>query len=135
MDDIIINKASTIERCLKRIKEEYQGSETEFASNYTKQDAIILNLQRACEAAIDMATHIVKIRTLGVPQTSKEVFSLLEKATIIPKSISKKLQAMVGFRNVAVHDYMALNMEIVQSVIEDELGVFLQFNKYLLKLN
>jgi uncharacterized protein YutE (UPF0331/DUF86 family) len=27
--------------------------------NYTKQDSIILNIQRACEASIDIAMHIV----------------------------------------------------------------------------
>lgn len=135
MDDIIINKAATIERCLKRINEEYHGAETELSSNYTKQDAIILNIQRACEAAIDMATHVVKIRNLGVPQTSKEVFIFLEKAHIIPKPLSEQLQAMVGFRNVAVHDYTTLNLDIVQHIIEHDLDIFLQFNRYLLTLN
>jgi hypothetical protein len=46
-DDIIINKIETIKRCLNRIKEEYLGSEKELENNYTKQDSIILNLERA----------------------------------------------------------------------------------------
>jgi hypothetical protein len=48
MDDILLNKIASIEKCIKRIKEEYSGSEEEFDKNYTKQDSIILNLQRAC---------------------------------------------------------------------------------------
>lgn len=132
MDDIILNKAATIERCLKRISEEYNGKE-QLKVNFTKQDSIILNIQRACEAAIDMATHIIRIKSLGIPQSSRDVFVLLEEAKIIPFELSKKLQAMIGFRNIAVHDYTKLNLEIVQSIIENELDIFLQLNRHLLK--
>jgi hypothetical protein len=48
MDDVIVNKVSVIERCLKRIREEYQGDAEEFKRNFTKQDSVILNLQRLC---------------------------------------------------------------------------------------
>jgi len=57
MDDIILNKAAIIERCIHRIQEEYAGDERNLLENLTKQDSIILNLQRACEAAIDLAMH------------------------------------------------------------------------------
>ena len=54
--DVILNKAQIIERCLRRVKEEYEDSPVNL-QNITKQDSIILNLQRACEAALDMAMH------------------------------------------------------------------------------
>lgn len=134
MDDVIINKAATIERCLQRIKYEYKNSGAKLATDFTRQDALILNLLRACEAALDMATHTIRTQKLGVPQTSRESFVLLEQAKIIPVEISSKLQAMVGFRNIAVHNYMELNLDIVQNVIEKELNVFLDFNRCLLAL-
>jgi len=52
MDDVILNKAASIERCVSRIKEEYSDLEN-LKINQTKQDAIILNLQRAISIAID----------------------------------------------------------------------------------
>lgn len=63
-NDIILNKVSTIERCIKRIKEEYDNNPLNL-ENYTKQDSIILNIQRACEASIDVAMHVVAERKLG----------------------------------------------------------------------
>lgn len=60
-DDVIINKAATVERCIRRIQEDY---DTDFRTNFTKQDAVILNLERACQACIDMAAHTVKARKL-----------------------------------------------------------------------
>ena len=54
MNDVILNKTTTIERCIKRIHEVYEGN-PENLTDYTKQDSIILNIQRACEASIDLA--------------------------------------------------------------------------------
>ena len=50
VNDIILNKITTIERCLNRIHEVYEGN-PENLSDFTKQDSIILNIQRACEQA------------------------------------------------------------------------------------
>jgi uncharacterized protein YutE (UPF0331/DUF86 family) len=132
-DDITLNKAATIERCVKRIREDYKGFEDEFETDYTRQDAIILNLQRACEASIDLANHWVRFLKLGIPQTSRESFSLLVKGKILPESLSKRLQSMVSFRNIAVHDYTRMNLVIVRKIIEVHLDEFLEFTKTLIK--
>lgn len=129
MDDVILNKIAIIQNCLKRLKEEYEGSEEELEVNFTKQDSIILNLQRACEASIDLAMRIVRMKKLGLPQTSREVFDLLEKNQMLEKELSHSLQAMVGFRNIAVHDYQKLNIEIVRSILNEKLGLFKAFTE------
>lgn len=133
MDDVLLSKAATLERCLKRIEEEYRGHEEELETNYTRQDAIVLNLLRACEAAIDMAMHAVRVRRLGLPQTSREAFVLLEKAGLLGPDLSRRMQAMVGFRNVAVHDYQALSLPILRRILEERLGDFLEFSQTLLR--
>lgn len=53
VDVVLINKAATIERCVKRAREEYADNPVIFAANFTRQDAAILNIQRACEAALE----------------------------------------------------------------------------------
>lgn len=124
MPDVVLNKIQTIERCLKRIREEYVGFEDIFKENHTKQDSVILNLERASQASIDIATHIIKTRNLGLPNTSRELFTLLLDGGIISENISNQMQGMVGFRNIAVHDYQNLNIEIVISIVEKNLGDF-----------
>jgi uncharacterized protein YutE (UPF0331/DUF86 family) len=119
VDDVRLNKAAIIERCLRRVAEEYAGNPTRL-SNSTHQDAIVLNLERACQAAVDLAMYIVAQEHLGVPQTSAEAFDLLAAAERIPSELAAKLRAMVGFRNVAVHEYQKLNLEILQRVVESE---------------
>ena len=97
IDDILINKRAVIERCLARITEEYRG-EPERLTNFTIQDSIILNLQRACEASIDLAMHIVARKHLGIPQDSRDAFELLRKAGVLDDRLAGRLKAMVGFR-------------------------------------
>jgi len=127
MDDVLLNKLATIERCLQRINEEYVGHEDELEDNFTRQDSIILNLQRACEASIDAAMHVVRVRKLGVPQKSRDAFVMLFDAGVLDKGLATRMQAMVGFRNVAVHNYKALDMAILRSVLHGRLGDFKLF--------
>ncbi|MGE5629743.1 MAG: type VII toxin-antitoxin system HepT family RNase toxin [Caulobacteraceae bacterium] len=131
--DVIINKAAIIERCIKRIHEEYEEN-PENLNNFTKQDSIILNIQRAAEACIDMAMHIVAEKSYGIPQNSRDAFDLLQANEFITKELCNRLKAMVGFRNIAVHDYKNINIHIVQKIIENNLDDIKEFTAHTLKL-
>lgn len=132
-DDIVLNKAALIERCLARVREEYAGDDRNLFGNFTKQDSIILNLQRACEAAIDLAMHVVNARRLGVPQESREAFDLLREASLLDAALADRMKRMVGFRNVAVHDYTRLNLETVKAIVTKHLDDFVAFSERLVR--
>jgi uncharacterized protein YutE (UPF0331/DUF86 family) len=134
MNDVILNKVTTIERCVKRIHEVYEGN-SENLSDFTKQDSIILNIQRACEASIDIAMHLVSEKKLGVPKTSREGFKLLQEAGLIDEVLAKTLMNMVGFRNIAVHDYQALQLDILEAILDKHIDDFRQFAKIILEMN
>ena len=131
-NDVVLNKISVIERCKKRILDVYD-QKPENLKDYTKQDSIILNIQRACEACIDLAMHIVAQERLGLPQTSRDAFDMLESSSIIDEEIAKRLKAMVGFRNIAVHDYQTINLTILEQIVEKHLEDFTDFTKQILK--
>ncbi|ABL00545.1 type VII toxin-antitoxin system HepT family RNase toxin [Pelobacter propionicus] len=132
VDDVLINKAASIERCVKRAREEYERNTASFAEDYTRQDAAILNVQRACEAALDMGQHLIRRDRLGVPQSARDVFSLLARAGYIEDSLADSLKRMVGFRNIAVHDYQDLQLPIVIAIIEKHLDDFLLYSRSIL---
>ncbi len=77
VDDVLINKAASIERCVARARQEYDKDPTSFTTDFTRQDAAIFNIQRACEAALDMGQHLIRRERLGVPQGARDVFELL----------------------------------------------------------
>ena len=130
---VIINKYEIIERCINRINEEYENN-PENLEEYRRMDCIVLNLHRACEATIDIAMYIISNRKLGIPQTKKEAFKKLEDNNIISKEMSKNMQNMIGFRNIAVHDYKEIDEEILKEVIENHLEDLIEFARQMLNL-
>lgn len=133
IDDIVLNKTEIIRKCIQRIDEEYEGRRANL-KNYTKQDSIILNIQRACEAAIDLGMHVIAEKSLGIPQASRDAFDILEKNGLISKDIAERLKAMIGFRNIAIHNYQKLNIKIVQAIIEKHLKDLIDFTEIVLNL-
>ncbi len=127
MNDIVINKIQSIQFCVERAREEYQKNPDGFETDYTRQDAAILNVIRACEQAIDLANHVIKKHKMGIPASSAESFELLQKKNVIDQRLTKKLKNMVHFRNTVIHDYQRTNLDIVKSVIDSELNDLVLF--------
>jgi uncharacterized protein YutE (UPF0331/DUF86 family) len=132
MNDVIINKVDSIQRCVKRAREEYAAAQDSFATDYTRQDAAVLNLMRACEQSIDLANYLVKGKKLGIPSDSSQSFDLLEKGGIIPQDLSANLKKMVGFRNTVIHEYQTVNIDIVITIITKDSNELIRFSELLL---
>ncbi len=126
-DDVVISKVQSLQRCIGRAREEYRDAGDDFPTDYTRQDAAILNITRACEQAIDLANHTIRAHTLGIPTSSRESFSLLAREGIISRDLAQRMKKMVGFRNIAVHQYEDLDIEIVTAVIGTGLDDLLKF--------
>ena len=131
-DEIVIEKVRIIERCLDRVREEFGGDPARL-ENHTIEDALVLNLQRACEAAIDLAMHAVRLRRLGLPHESREAFSLLEAARILDPSVADRMRKMVGFRNIVVHAYQDIDRARLVSIVQNHLEDFVEFCKAIVR--
>ena len=130
---VLINKYESIERCIRRINEEYDNN-SENLADYRKMDAIVLNLQRACEMATDVAMYIVSTRKLGIPQTKKEAFEKLNENGLISDDMCAKMKGMIGFRNIAIHEYKEIDEEILKAVIENHLVDIKEFVRKMINL-
>lgn len=133
IDDVILNKIEIMKRCIKSANEEYDGNPKNL-ENYTKQDSVILNIQRACEAVINLGMHVIAEKGLGIPQISRDTFEILQDNKIIGREMSERLKAMIGFRNIAIHNYQKLNLKIIQAIIEKDLKDLLYFTDVILKI-
>ena len=129
---VILNKYNIIERCIMRINEIYENDYNNL-KDYNKQDAIILNLQRACQATIDIGMYIISSRKLGIPQSKKGTFSVLEENKIITPEMSKNMKGILKFRNIAIHEYQELDLDIIKDIIENHLNDMQDFAREMLK--
>ena len=122
-DDVVIQKLASIDRCLAAVRR-YVAGDLGRLEEPMVLDAVVLNLQRACEQAIDAACREVSRRGLGVPADSADAFSLLERERVLSSAVADRMRRMVGFRNVAIHEYRRLDPAIVRTVVEHRLGDF-----------
>lgn len=132
MNDIVINKAQSIQRGVRRAREEYAADPKGFDANFTRQDAAVLNVLRACEQAIDLANYVIKSRKLGIPVSSAESFDLLLAHQVITPQLAERLHGMVGFRNAVVHYYQRMDLAIVRAVITSRLDDLTAFGDQVL---
>jgi uncharacterized protein YutE (UPF0331/DUF86 family) len=122
-DDVLMQKLASIDRCVRQVRD-FLGDDFDRLNQQIVQDAVVLNIQRACEQAIDAASRVVSQRRLGIPVDSAEAFTLLERAGVLTPGTAARMRAMVGFRNVAVHQYQSLDKAILRAVVERHLGDF-----------
>ncbi len=132
-DDVVLNKSAVIERCVQRARDEYEVDPETFAANFSRQDAAILNIQRSCQAALDMGQYLIRREGLGIPQGARDVFAILAQAGWIAAPLAHSLQRMVSYRNIAVHDYQTLQLPITIAIIVKHLDDFKEYCRQILQ--
>lgn len=118
--DVVLAKLAIIERCLARVEDVHSAPERRSAID--NDDITVVNLERAIQAGIDLATHVVASEGLGLPDTSGASFVLLREAGVLESDLAERLRRMAGFRNIAVHDYRKLDPEIIDQIVRYRLG-------------
>lgn len=100
--------------------------------DYDAQDVVILNLTRAVQLSVDIATHILTTTNQPVPSTMEETFVSLERINIITPEIADNMKKSVGYRNVAVHNYDDIDLSITYDIASHHLNNFKDFIRHVL---
>lgn len=126
-DEVLAQKVTSLQRCVARAREARKRAAGEFSTQFDLQDAAVLNVIRAYETAIDLANMLIRRDRLGIPAESREAFDLLVREQRIDPELGSAMKKMVGFRNIAVHQYRDLSPDIVAAVIDSKLDDLLEF--------
>jgi uncharacterized protein YutE (UPF0331/DUF86 family) len=124
---LISEKLDTIARCLKRVQDKTPASLSDLAGDLDSQDIIIVNLERAIQASVDIASHIVAYTALSVPGTMADCFEKLANAHLITAKTAERMKKAVGLRNILVHEYQAIDWTIIWAVITNHIDDFRQY--------
>ena len=76
--------------------------------------------------------HLIRKHKLGVPQSSRDVFTLIAGASFIPADLAEQLKKMVGFCNIAMHEYQRLQLPITEHIMQHRLVDFQRYCQLLL---
>jgi len=127
--DLVETKLESLRRCIERIAGKAPSSADQLVHDPDVQDIIALNLQRAVQLSVDVAAHLIAETDATPPATMAENFEILQKLQIIDPVLAERLTKAVGFRNIAVHSYQAINWNVVYQICTHHLDDFRQFTK------
>lgn len=128
MDEMFIfRKMESLGRCVGRIRSKRGFTQEELLRDHDLQDILSVNLQRAVQLSVDIAMHVLSNLSGTLPDTMGEAFIALHEHGVISDTTATALRSSVGLRNIAVHDYVAVNWQIVQDVVDRHVEVFVDF--------
>ena len=126
---VIDQKLESLRRCLVRIQDKFPADAAELQSNFDLQDIIALNLSRAVQLTVDIGSHIISTMNMPAPETMGQTFEILAQQQVLSANVAGQLKKSVGFRNIAVHNYEAINWQIVHSIVDEHLEDFTSYAK------
>ncbi len=125
--EVIEQKLESLRRCVQRLGEKCPDNSAALAEDPDLQDIIALNITRAIQLCVDVGAHIIASMDVTPPETMGKTFDTLSRAGIIPGDLATQMKKAVGFRNIAVHNYEAIDWAIVHAIASRHLTEFAEF--------
>ncbi len=123
--ELIAQKLAFIETCVQELRT--LARPAEILHDVREARFVLHTLQIAIQAALDVASHIVSDARLGEPETNRELFDRLAQHGWMSVDLAATMGRMAGFRNILVHGYGGLNLEVVRDLVEHRLADLLTF--------
>jgi len=98
-----------------------------FDAELSAQWMVEHGLQLAIACILDIGNHLVAGEQLGAPQSYREVIELLGERGILPADFVGRVRGMPGFRNILVHDYLAVDTAVVWELLRSGPPQFREF--------
>jgi uncharacterized protein YutE (UPF0331/DUF86 family) len=127
--EVVEQKLESLRRCLQRVETKCPKDAETLAADFDLQDILSLNLSRAVQLCVDIGAHLISGLDVSPPDTMGQTFDILAQAGMLDAQLALSLKKAVGFRNIAMHNYDAINWLIVHNIVDKHLVDFLAFAK------
>ena len=124
---VIEQKLESLRRCLARIREKTPPTAAMLADSPDAQDVLTLNLTRAVQLCVDIGTHLISDSEHPAPDTMGQTFDTLAGMSIVAPELALRMKKAVGFRNIAIHNYEAIDWQITHLIATRHLDDFSDF--------
>jgi uncharacterized protein YutE (UPF0331/DUF86 family) len=119
--DLVLAKVSTVRTCVATIRG-LRAADAPAREAWIVQDVTVLNLQRAAQACLDLANHLIAANRWELPRSARHAFQVLGRNGVVDRALLEVMVGVIGFRNIAVHDYATLNPAVVEAIAGRHLG-------------
>lgn len=125
--EVIEQKIESLRRCVERVHQKCPATAHALASDPDAQDILTLNLTRAVQLSVDIGAHLIAARDNPAPDTMGQTFDVLSDMGVITQELALRMKKAVGFRNIAVHNYEAIDWQIAHTIATRHVNDFAEF--------
>lgn len=128
---VVTAKLESLRRCIARVEARCPATADQLAKDVDAQDIIALNLSRSVQLCVDLALHRLSTTGQTAPATMGAAFDELAQIGTISADLAQRMKSAVGFRNLAVHQYEAMDWRIVHAICTKHLDDFRSFARFM----
>jgi len=131
MEGLITEKLSRLKEYLGYLRVLRDTPLKTFETDFRTRGAAERYLHLAIESVIDIGNEIVSALQLRRPEQYRDIPYILADAGIIPSILATEIAKMIGFRNLLVHDYAAINRALEYEFLRTRLDDFEAYMKHI----
>lgn len=131
--ELIMVKVSKLQQYIKYLERLRESRLKDFIEDFMLSGAAERYLQVSIECMIDIGNEIISSLQLQRPEKYRDIPYILARGKIIPEDFADVMGSMIGFRNLLVHDYASINLELVYKFLQTRLTDFKQFIEYIVR--
>lgn len=126
---ILVVKLKELEKYITELEKLKTTSVEALSKDLNKIWSLEHGLQLSIQIVIDIGNHILADMKESNIETYTDVIDLLGVKKVIPDDFAKRIRAMVGLRNILVHEYVEVDLKQLYSVLQNNLDDFKEFVK------
>lgn len=131
MKNEILNKLERLQEYAKILNSYKKYSIPDINEDFTLRGAIERYLEVSLECVLDIGEMVISKEGFRKPETYKEVIEILGEEGILPEGFAERFAEAAKFRNILVHMYAEVDVEMVYEILQNNLGDFDEFAKYI----
>jgi uncharacterized protein YutE (UPF0331/DUF86 family) len=112
-------KLGDLEEYLRGLREKQDCTLDEYRRDKDRRDIVERRFEKATQASLDIASHIVAAEGFREPHDYGDLFRVLEEEGVLSSSTADAMVEMAGFRNVLAHEYADIENERVYHHLQD----------------
>ncbi|MDY6776993.1 MAG: DUF86 domain-containing protein [Candidatus Nanohaloarchaea archaeon] len=117
--DRVLTLLGRLEQYLDGLEEKQGCREEEYLDDAELQDVVERRFEKAIQACLDLAGHIVSREGYREPEDYGDLFAVLREENVLSRDLADKMVEMAGFRNVLAHEYARIDDERVYTHLQD----------------
>lgn len=125
--EVIEQKIESLRRCVERVRQKCPATADALAIDPDAQDILTLNLTRAIQLCVDIGAHLIAKNDSPAPATMGQTFDILADIKVLSPELALRMKKAVGFRNIAVHNYEAIDWQIAHVIATQHMQDFTAF--------